>query len=85
MMTAADADGAYHTSSEAIPGTDEERQQVRNRSAEEIERRNERYLHFLKHDAEGTWVALDGDRVAGVALALVREDVWVLSLFALDE
>lgn len=83
-MTAADADGAYRVSSEAIPDTDEERQQVRNRSAQEVERRKERYRHFLEHDPEGAWVAVDGDRVAGVALALVREGVWVLSLFAVD-
>lgn len=84
-MTAADADGVYRTSSEAIPETDEERQQVRNRSAEEVERRKKRYLHFLEHDPEGAWVTVDGDRVAGVALGLVREGVWVLSLFAVDE
>jgi GNAT superfamily N-acetyltransferase len=84
-MTAADADGVYRTSSEAIPEGDEERQQVRNRSAEEVEQRKKRYPHFLEHDPEGAWVAVDGDRVAGVALALVREGVWVLSLFAVDE
>lgn len=83
-MRAADADGVYRTSSEAIPDTDEERQQVRNRSAEEVERRKKRYLHFLEHDPEGAWVAVDGDRVAGVALGLVREGLWVLSLFAVD-
>jgi len=84
-MTAADADGVYRVSSEAIPDTDEERQQVRNRSAEEVRRRKERYRHFLEHDPEGAWVAVDRDRVAGVALALAREEVWVLSLFAVDE
>ena len=84
-MTAADADSAYRMSSESIPDTEEERQQVRNRSAEEVERRKERYRHFLEHDPEGAWVAVDGDRVAGVALGLVREDVWVLSLFAVEE
>jgi ribosomal protein S18 acetylase RimI-like enzyme len=84
-MTAADADGVYRTSSEAIPATDEERRQVRNRSAEEVARRKKRYRHFLKHDPEGAWVAVDGDRVAGVALALAREGVWVLSLFAVAE
>ena len=46
-MKAADADGVYRTSSEALPATDEERQQVMNRSAEEVARRKERYLHFL--------------------------------------
>jgi GNAT superfamily N-acetyltransferase len=84
-MKAADADGVYRTSSEAIPATPEEWQQVMNRSAEEIGRRKERYLHFLEHDPEGAWVAVDGNSVAGVALALVREDVWVLSLFAVAE
>ena len=60
-MRAADADGVYRTSSEAIPATDEERQQVMNRSAEEVTRRKERYQHFLEHDPEGAWVAVDGD------------------------
>lgn len=84
-MKAADAEGVYRTSSEALPATEEERQQVRNRSAEEVEQRKERYRHFLQHDPEGAWVAADGDRIAGVALALGREGVWVLSLFAVDE
>ena len=84
-MTAADADGVYRTSSEALPATDEERQHVMNRSAEEVAQRKERYQHFLKLDPEGAWVAVDGDRVAGVALALVREGIWVLSLFAVAE
>jgi ribosomal protein S18 acetylase RimI-like enzyme len=84
-MTAADADGVYQTSSESIPATDEERQQVMNRSAEEVARRIQRYQYFLKHDPEGAWVAVEGDKVAGVALALVREGVWVLSLFAVAE
>ena len=84
-MTAADAEGVYRTSSEAIPETSEERRQVMNRSAQEVEWRKERFLHFLRHDPEGAWVAVDGSRVAGVALAIVREDVWVLSLFAVAE
>jgi ribosomal protein S18 acetylase RimI-like enzyme len=83
-MTAADADGVYLTNSEAMPATAEERQQVMSRSAEEVARRKELYLHFLEHDSRGAWVAVD-DRVAGVALALVREGVWVLSLFAVAE
>jgi hypothetical protein len=72
-MTAADADGVYLTSSEAMPATAEERQQVMSRSAEEVARRKERYLHFVEHDSRGAWVAVNGDRVVGVALALVRE------------
>lgn len=84
-MKAADADGVYRTSSESIPATEEERQQVMNRSAQEVGRRTARYQHFLDYDPEGAWVAVDGDRIAGVALALVREGVWVLSLFAVAE
>ena len=84
-MATADADGVYRASSEALPATPEERQQVMNRGAEEVGRRTKRYRHLLEHDPDGAWVAVDGDRVAGVALALVRESVWVLSLFAVDE
>lgn len=83
-MKPADVDGVYRTSSEAIPATDEERQQVRKRSAEEVAQRMQRYLHFLEHDRRGAWVAAEGDRVVGVALALVREGIWVLSLFAVE-
>ncbi len=84
-MQSADAGGVYRTSSEAIPETAEEREEIQNRSAEEIERRKDRYLHFLKHDPGGAWVAADGERVVGVALALEREGVWILSLFAVEE
>jgi hypothetical protein len=64
-MATADADGVYRTSSEALPATPEERQQVMNRGAEEVGRRTKRYWHFLEHDPDGAWVAVDGDRVAG--------------------
>lgn len=84
-MKTADADGVYRTSSEAIPASPEEREQVRNRSPEEVERRKQRYRYFLEHDPEGAWVAVAGGEIAGVALAIVREGVWVLSLFAVGE
>ena len=84
-MTPADADGVYRTSSEALTEPAAELEEVRGRSAAEVERRKGRYRHFLEHDPEGAWVATDGDRVIGVALALVREGVWVLSLFAVAE
>jgi predicted N-acetyltransferase YhbS len=46
-------------------------------------RAQRRIAHVLSTDPEGAWVAEDGDgRVAGVALALVREGVWGLSLLA---
>lgn len=84
-MRAADTEDVYRTSSQAFPTTEEERQQVRNRSAEEVAQRKERYRHFLQHDLEGAWVATDGDRIVGVALALRREGIWVLSFFAVDK
>ena len=84
-MKPSDAAGVYRTSSEAIPATAEEREQAMNRSAEEVERRKVRYLHFLEHDPEGAWVAVVEGRVVGVALALMREGLWILSLFAVEE
>ena len=84
-MEIADAHGVYRMSSEALTETAEELEGVRGRSAAEVERRKNRYRHFLEHDPEGAWVAADGERVVGVALALSREGVWVLSLFAVDE
>ncbi len=84
-MKTTDAGGVYRTSSEALPATTEEREEIRGRSAEEIGRRKDRYLHFLDQDPQGAWVAVDGERVVGVALALEREGVWILSLFAVEE
>jgi GNAT superfamily N-acetyltransferase len=41
-----------------------------------------RIAHLLATDPGGAWVAVRGDEPVGVALALVREDVWGLSLLA---
>lgn len=84
-MTPEDVDGAYLMSSLALAASADEKEQVRNRTPEEVEIRKERYRHSLEQDPEGSWIAADGEQVAGVALALVREGVWVLSLFAVDE
>ena len=43
-----------------------------------------RIRHFLSHDAGGAWVSHDGDRVTGLAVALQRERLWVLSMLAVD-
>jgi GNAT superfamily N-acetyltransferase len=40
-----------------------------------------RIAHLLCTDPEGAWVAEDDGEIIGVALALVREGVWGLSLF----
>jgi GNAT superfamily N-acetyltransferase len=49
--------------------------------AQLVRRRQARVNHLLATDPEGSWVAeLDGE-IVGVALGLVREGVWGLSLF----
>jgi GNAT superfamily N-acetyltransferase len=46
-----------------------------------VRRQHARVAHLLDTDPEGSWVTeIDGE-VVGVALALVRDDVWGLSLF----
>ena len=47
-----------------------------------IERRRERVAHLQRTDPGGAWVAEHEGEVVGVALALMREGVWGLSLFA---
>ena len=41
-----------------------------------------RTAHMLRTDPGGAWVAEDAGEVVGIALAIVREDVWGLSLLA---
>ena len=83
-MKPEDADAVYETASTALYESMEERQVLRRRTPEEVESRKARYGHFLRHDPEGAWVAEEGGRISGVAISLVRERVWVLSLFAVD-
>lgn len=83
-MTARDVDSAYATNSFALAATVEEKEQITNRSPEEVERRKARYDLFLEHDPDGAWVAVDGERVVGSAIALARDGLWILSLFAVD-
>jgi GNAT superfamily N-acetyltransferase len=45
-------------------------------------RQHARIRHLLTTDPGGCWVAERDGRVVGVALALVREGIWGLSLFA---
>ena len=48
-------------------------------------RQHARIRHLLSTDPGGAWVAEHDGRVAGVALALIREGVWGFSLFAVAE
>jgi GNAT superfamily N-acetyltransferase len=47
-------------------------------------RQHRRYRHLLAEDAAGCWVADGPDGVVGVALALLRDDLWGLSLLAVQ-
>src|SRR4051795_329913 len=49
---------------------------------ETIERGVRRVAHLQRTDPGGAWVAEAGGAIVGVALALVREGIWGLSLFA---
>ncbi len=84
-MKPEDASGVYEVSTNALHETSEERERIQNRTPEEVQQRIDRHSHFIQHDPDGAWVAVDGDQVVGVALAVVREGVWILSLFAVDE
>lgn len=81
-MKPEDAEAVYHTASTALFESPEEKERLRRRTPEEVENRKTRYKHFLRHDPGGAWVAEDDGRVSGVAISIVRERVWVLSLFA---
>jgi RimJ/RimL family protein N-acetyltransferase len=48
-------------------------------------RQRKRIGHLLETDPGGAWVAEHAGEPVGVALALIREGVWGLSLFALAE
>jgi GNAT superfamily N-acetyltransferase len=48
-------------------------------------RQHARIRHLLETDPGGSWVAEHEGRVAGVGLALIREDVWGFSLFGVAQ
>lgn len=83
-MRPEDAEAVYRTASTALFESPEDQEALRRRTPEEVANRTARYGHLLRHDPEGAWVAEEDGRVSGVALALVRERVWILSLFAVD-
>src|SRR3954453_19665119 len=54
-------------------------------SEHRAQRGRSRIAHLLGTDPRGAWVAESGEgRVIGIALALVREGLWGLSLFAVE-
>jgi GNAT superfamily N-acetyltransferase len=81
-MQPADVAGAYLVAFDAlhsaVPSPGES-------FAQRAERGESRVAHLLATDPGGAWVAEGDDgRVVGTALALAREGVWGLSLFAVD-
>lgn len=53
-------------------------------SEADLARFRRKFAHLQAHDPAGAWVAVDGDRLVGVALALRRDDLWGLSLLVVD-
>lgn len=81
-MTPDDVEAAFSTSQAAFEARNE-RWPATTESADVRWRRGlERVRHLLDTDPAGAWVADDGTGVRGVAMALVREGVWGLSLLA---
>lgn len=76
-----DIEAAYGVASLAFA---EDEAEVIDRTPQEVADRQGRYRVFLKHDPNGCFVAEEDGRVVGVAIALMREGLWVLSLFVVD-
>ncbi|MGH3089313.1 MAG: GNAT family N-acetyltransferase, partial [Rubrobacteraceae bacterium] len=78
-------EAVYESAAMALATEPEERERVMSRDEEEVADRHERYRAFLRSDPGGAWVADDGGAIVGGAIALKREKLWVLSLFAVEE
>jgi hypothetical protein len=55
-------------------------------SPEQAQRQQDRITHLLQTDPSGSFVAVDedNDHVVGISQALVRDDLWVLSLLGVS-
>jgi GNAT superfamily N-acetyltransferase len=83
-MTAGDVEPAFAASQAAFEARGE-RWPMTSEPADVRWRRGiARIRHLLERDPAGAWVADDGGAVRGVSMALVREDVWGLSLLAVE-
>lgn len=84
-LTDADVDAARVVHTEAFAALDRATgEPVPDMTPERVERQRARIRHFLAHDPGGSWVAEVAGRVAGVALASRRDDLWGLSLLVVD-
>ncbi len=77
-MREEDLDGVVATAADALWGPLDE-------TAERVAWQRARVLHVLATDPGGAWVAVERAAVVGVALAIVREGLWGLSLLAVRE
>ena len=84
-LTADDVDGARAVQVSAFDAHDRAiGHDVPEMTREIVERQRGRFLHFLHHDPEGSWVATLDGAIVGTALALRRDSLWGLSLLAVD-
>lgn len=80
-MTTDDIEAARAVQAEAMAGPDDPTDPA-SFPPEVTVRQHRRYRQLLAEDPAGCWVAESGDGVIGVALALLRDDLWGLSLLA---
>lgn len=81
-MTADDVEAAFATSQAAFEARNERWPATTEPAPLRWRRGVERVRHLLDTDPDGAWVARDGGGVRGVAMAILREGVWGLSLLA---
>ena len=81
-MREGDAEAAYEIAAIAFTDSEEE---LSNRTPEEVERQIARLEYFLRHEPGGCFVAEEDGRVVGAAVSGVREGLWILSLFVVEE
>jgi len=84
-LTDADVDQARQVQAEAFAGHDRTwGEPVAEVTPVVAERQRRRVRHFLANDPDGSWVAELEGAVVGLALALRRDRLWGLSMFAVD-
>lgn len=84
-LAEADIDAAREVQTEAFAEHDRlHGDPVSEITDEVIARQRYRFAHFLKHDPDGSWVAVLDGAVVGAALALRRDSLWGLSLLVVD-
>jgi GNAT superfamily N-acetyltransferase len=78
------AEQAWHAAASAMRAA--HHLPVEARTLDSAQRLERRIHHLLSTDAAGSWVAVDEDdgQVVGLSQALVREDLWVLSLLGVS-